>query len=382
MENLVEVRFDFWSALLAFGIFQGLLLILVLLSYKRNSTTFLLLGMVSILLLNLLNHLLLSTRLFIILPHLIYLFTPTFYLLGPIYFWHIMSVVQPDYKPTQIWLHLIPFFLSIIILMPFTLLGGSEKIALLDLHHQSALTPMSLPTFLFISGQILQSFLYIFNANKVLKDVRQKVQSRQAIRKTQWLSKFSLVFLVFWVVDFLALIIYLSFGAIHQEVFYISTLCSALFINVLVIFAIKNNKEFNQVLLNNKEAKYKNSTLSGTEYNEVLNKITNYMEGEKPYLDPELSLSKLAGYLNISTNQISQVLNLVVGKTFYEFVNEYRFNEAKFRLRQDEYKHLTILAIALDSGFNNKNTFNKVFKKHSGLTPSQYLKENSFDQQN
>jgi len=382
LENLVEVRFDFWSALLAFGIFQGLLLILVLLSYKRNSSAWLLLGMVAILLLNLFNHLLLSTRLFIILPHLVYLFTPTFYLLGPIYFWHIKSIVQPDYKPTQVWLHLAPFFLSIIILMPFTLLGGSEKIALLDLHHRSVLTPMSLPTFLFISGQILQSFFYIFYANKVLKGAEQKAQSRQAIRKIQWLSKFSLVFLIFWIVDFIALIIYLFVGEIHPEVFYISTLCSALFINVLVFFAIKNNKEFNQILLNNKEAKYKNSTLSGTKYNEVLNKITDYMEGEKPYLDPELSLSKLAGYLNISTSQISQVLNLVVGKTFYEFVNEYRFHEAKFRLKQDEYKHLTILAIALDSGFNNKNTFNKVFKKHSGLTPSQYLKENSFDQQN
>ncbi len=99
------------------------------------------------------------------------------------------------------------------------------------------------------------------------------------------------------------------------------------------------------------------------------------MEAEKPYLDTELSPAKLAKSVGISSHQISQILNIEIGKSFYEFVNEYRFMEAKSRLQQSKYSHLTILAIAMDSGFNNKNTFNKVFKKHSGLTPSQFLKQ-------
>jgi AraC-like DNA-binding protein len=62
-----------------------------------------------------------------------------------------------------------------------------------------------------------------------------------------------------------------------------------------------------------------------------------------------------------------------MGMNFYNLVNEYRIKEVKDRLKSDKYKRLTILAIAYDSGFNSKSSFNTIFKEKTGQTPSEYL---------
>ena len=74
----------------------------------------------------------------------------------------------------------------------------------------------------------------------------------------------------------------------------------------------------------------------------------------------------------MSAHNLSQVINAKLGKNFYDFVNEYRVEEVKRRLRDPKYTNLKILAIGMDAGFNTKSTFNAFFKKHTGLTPSQY----------
>ncbi len=375
MEDLVRVKFDLWSSLLAFGVFQGLLLALVLLSFKRSISVYFLVGMVLILVLNLFNYLLLSTNLFLEIPHLVYIFTPLMYLIGPIYYWYIKSILVSEYQLTiKSLVHLLPFVVGILFLLPFFILDGNEKTQLLESYYQSRRIPLSLATFSFISVQILQSFLYIFWSNKYLRTFAEKGKSRQVKTKVIWLQRFSLSFLIYWLIDLIALSWYSFQGSIHQEVFYVTTLCNTVFINVLVFFAIRNNKAFNQVLLNASFDTYRNSTLSKSDANRILGNIIEFMEKEKPYLDPELSLTKLSTSLDLSQNQVSQVLNSELKKSFYEFINEYRFSEVKSRLGSSQYKHLTILAIALDSGFNNKNTFNKVFKKHAGQTPSEFLK--------
>ncbi|MEP1095865.1 MAG: helix-turn-helix domain-containing protein [Cyclobacteriaceae bacterium] len=378
MEDLVRITFDFWSLLLAFGVFQGLLLLLILLSYRKNSSINFLVGLLFVLILNLFNYLLIRTNLFVEFPHLTHLFIPLMYLIGPIYYWYIKSVLVPNYhiSSRNYFFHSIPFLLAILFLLPFYLLGGSEKVNLIEDQNLTNPVPLFLETFGFISLQIIHSFAYIFNASKLLKETGDE-QKRQEQTKIRWLRRFSFIFLLYWLIDFLGMCWYTFLGRIHQEIFYVTMLCGTLFINVLVFFAIKNNKDFSAVLLNAGNKKYRNSLLKDSESKLYLQKISRYMEGEKPYLDTELSLTKLAQYLEISSHQVSQVLNLEMGKNFYDFVNEYRFMEARDRLQQSKYKHLTILAIALDSGFSNKNTFNKVFKKHSGLTPSQFLKKHT-----
>ena len=104
--------------------------------------------------------------------------------------------------------------------------------------------------------------------------------------------------------------------------------------------------------------------------------ISLYIDKQKPYLDPELSLSQLAIALRSNKNNVSKAINYS-GKNFNDFINELRVNEIIFQLKKGRHKERTLLSIALDSGFNSKATFNRAFKKTTGFSPLTYLAENN-----
>ncbi|WP_350103477.1 helix-turn-helix domain-containing protein [Fulvivirga sp.] len=113
-----------------------------------------------------------------------------------------------------------------------------------------------------------------------------------------------------------------------------------------------------------------NSVISGYQL-----QITELMDTNQLYLDENLDLKKLSLHLSLDPNLVSYILNQHFSKNFYEFVNEYRVEEVKRRIMDSSSNHLTILGIALESGFNSKTSFNRVFKQLTGITPSQFQKE-------
>ncbi|MCO6478542.1 MAG: AraC family transcriptional regulator [Phaeodactylibacter sp.] len=121
--------------------------------------------------------------------------------------------------------------------------------------------------------------------------------------------------------------------------------------------------------------KYQNSSLTPSASRSLLGRVLEYVEREKPYLDNELRLSGLAEQLDISVHHLSQVLNEQLGKSFSDFINEYRVEHARRLLADPRYKGRYVIAIAYESGFNNKTSFNKAFKAHTGMSPSQYRKK-------
>ncbi len=98
------------------------------------------------------------------------------------------------------------------------------------------------------------------------------------------------------------------------------------------------------------------------------------MKDDKHYLDNELSLHNLAQKLNSNAHYLSHILNNIIKKNFYDFVNGFRVDEVKERLKNGEGEKRTLLYIALDSGFNSKASFNRIFKQNTGKTPSQYIR--------
>ena len=96
------------------------------------------------------------------------------------------------------------------------------------------------------------------------------------------------------------------------------------------------------------------------------------MDTEKPYLNGKLSLKQVATDLEISTNYLSQVINENMDMNFFDFVNGYRVEMVKEMIKDPSTKNFTLLAIAYDCGFNSKSSFNSIFKKHTGVTPSQF----------
>jgi YesN/AraC family two-component response regulator len=104
----------------------------------------------------------------------------------------------------------------------------------------------------------------------------------------------------------------------------------------------------------------------------LLQKVLDYMETSKPYHDSELTLTSLASQMNINRNQLSEIINTGTGGNFYDFINKYRVDEVKQLIENPKFKDYTMLAIAFEAGFASKSTFNSIFRKATGLTPTEY----------
>ncbi|MGD0342694.1 MAG: AraC family transcriptional regulator [Bacteroidales bacterium] len=118
--------------------------------------------------------------------------------------------------------------------------------------------------------------------------------------------------------------------------------------------------------------KYSKSGLKDDQAQAYLEKLVRFVEENRPYLDRDLSIQDLSEKTGISRHHITQVLNEKHGRNFFTFINEYRVRDVISRFGDPKNNNFTILAIAYDSGFNSKTTFNSIFKSQTGMTPSQY----------
>jgi AraC-like DNA-binding protein len=101
-------------------------------------------------------------------------------------------------------------------------------------------------------------------------------------------------------------------------------------------------------------------------------RIEKLMTEEKLYLESELTLTDLAQRLKTNVSVLSAVINGAFNKNFNDFVNEYRVEEVKRMLKDPAAKHLSLLGIGIECGFNSKSTFNRAFRKATGVAPSEY----------
>jgi AraC-like DNA-binding protein len=109
------------------------------------------------------------------------------------------------------------------------------------------------------------------------------------------------------------------------------------------------------------------------ELNDWKEKLLEYMDNKKPYLEPELSLADLAKQLETNTSVLSKVINDGTGRNFNDFINSYRVQDVIIKLKTGEQQTQTLLGIAYDCGFNSKATFNRAFKKITNKTPKEYI---------
>jgi AraC-like DNA-binding protein len=110
---------------------------------------------------------------------------------------------------------------------------------------------------------------------------------------------------------------------------------------------------------------------------EVKSQVHELIIKEELYLDTDLNLGKLAHKLDITSHQLSYVINNGFNQNFYSFINKFRVEKAKNLLADKELNKYSIIGIAFESGFNSKTSFNTTFKKITGQTPSEFKKTSS-----
>lgn len=186
----------------------------------------------------------------------------------------------------------------------------------------------------------------------------------------------------------LALMIIAWFCELVWENLIVSTISSIIYLIsafYLAYFALQQGevfstnehqaKELKVIIEENQQSSSTKKQLLGEDDLNILKKrLSAMMQDEKPYLDSTLNLSKLAQLMQVSTHELSYIINTSFEDNFFNFVNRYRVEESKVLLLSNEYKHLSMVGIAYEAGFNSKTAFNTAFKKMTGVSPTEFQK--------
>ncbi len=300
---------------------------------------------------------------------------------GPLLFLYVSALVNPVSKKKIFdGIHSLPFVLCFVYLIKFFGFPPERKLYIMEhkgIGFETFVTVKFFAIIIFGLGYIIWSLILI---NKHKQNIRNKFSNLEKIN-LQWLQYLTYGLGIIWLV-----IIF------DNEIYtFISVL---IFIVIIGFFGIRQvgiftNNQFAELPqyqkdnigdglsthenIENNFVQYEKSGLT-QEKKQILGiELENLMVEKKVFLNPELSLDLLAAQLSIHSNYLSQYINEELGVSFYDYVNKYRVMEFEKLAANPENHKFTILALAYDCGFNSKSTFNRYFKKVTGLSPSTYL---------
>jgi AraC-like DNA-binding protein len=317
------------------------------------------------------------TKLFVHLPHLIRLAYPFKLLFGPLLLFYVYSLIKPSFllKGRSL-LHLLPFLIAIIYLLPFYIQTGSAKIQWLN----DLLLSKKINVFnkIFEIFMILQILIYTFYIKQIIKKFQIKISTLySSIEKVNllWINVFINVLYGFFLFRFGIIFI---FNLMEFRTIWLIKVIPIIVSVIIYAFGYKSLtqqgifSDFDALISNEK---YKKSSLSKEKAKKFTNILDQLMKEEKSYLDSDLTLIMLAERVGIPTQHLSQIINEKKGVNFYDYVNQYRIREIVSYFNDPRKNHLNVLTLAFEAGFNSKSTFNAIFKKIIGKTPFQYRKE-------
>jgi AraC-like DNA-binding protein len=121
--------------------------------------------------------------------------------------------------------------------------------------------------------------------------------------------------------------------------------------------------------------KYEKTHISPDKEGAYLKILLNYMKIAKPFLDPDLTLHKLSKLVTVPYHYLSQIINNKLNKIFFDFINQYRIEEALKKLADPKERQKSIHQVAHEVGFNSQSAFNRAFKKYTEKTPSDFINQ-------
>ena len=293
---------------------------------------------------------------------------------GPLLFLYIRELTSNGKQfERKAFLHFIPFAFCAIYLLPYYLQSGKGKPQVLSSEYVESLGQWY---YIRSSLVIVQFLVYLVLIVLTIIQYSRSVKRRELPRDEAVLSElrfFVIASSVLW------------FGAVlHYAIDLGTNLLVPLGASVVIYgmgylkmrrpkpLPTKGPSELTGEEAQLSAKKYEKSTLTSERAERYLNKLLQCMKEKKPFTVGDLTLQKLAESLSISPHHLSQTINERLGQTLSDFINSYRVEEAKRRLLDPAFKHLSLLGIAVDVGFNSKSSFNSVFKKHTDMTPSEF----------
>lgn len=358
------------NAIILFGALQGMLLILFLLKKNGNSLIyrFFSLFLFSLVYLNL------WYALYFMGIHEIYGLStigipyPYEFLIGIGFYFYIKSYEKSEpsvYKKEFFWS--IPAFIYALLEVYFYAISIQEDSNRIYLKLERSGFFLAIEYIRFIFNIIL-GVLAIRFLNKIKKT---NTLSTKDKRRLDWLFLFSSVFIAYNLLSLLLTII--TFLLDQTSILALNLFYLTFFINTIYIYWI------GYIGFTKYKVIISNFSLTAPSYHQkrkkfIEQKLNQIMEIEELFTQKGFSLSKLALATEISHKELSDYINAVYKCNVSEFINRYRVDKVKALIDNSDFAHYTLEAISYEAGFNSKSSFHSIFKKHTGITPSQYKK--------
>lgn len=315
-------------------------------------------------------------------PTLIGLASLLAFALPPTLYLSVSHFVSTDkkFKAIECW-HFAPFALFVLLNLPFLLSNNSVKLMELA-NFNPSLNWLDKMIIGLILGQTIA--YWVFSLRKLLKHRKNITQI------TASPGEFSLDWLLYFLYGIggmiLTWLLDLWYNALTVRV---SSVAPGYFLGIWWIgyFALRQKEvfpftpmdaaEIGEIMSENPAIMLatRRQLFSAEKLEALKQKLLHKMQTEKPYLDPDLSLPSLAHQMDLSVHEMSELVNQGFGENLAQFVNRYRLEESKYLLLSEKHHHLNMLGIAFEAGFNSKSAFNTVFKKMTGISPSEYQKQ-------
>lgn len=291
---------------------------------------------------------------------------------GPFYFFFLQSVfkdtsVSP--KSQQSILHFVPAILHVLATIPLFLISHDEYIRKIE---DGSLLPYFSVIMILALGQ---NFIYWYQGHQFLKKIKSQFTGLKVSISAPYIA-----FLQNWF-----LIVIVGFGmsiVMYQFNFYWAGVCYQLVwilaswvVYGLGYFVMIHPETFGDILVNIRENEQQTDAKEKQRIVDLANRLIFLLEEKRIFLDPEISLLSLAKKLESNNVLLSKTINQYFNVRFYDLINKYRVEEFIRLAKNSDNSHFTYYALALQAGFNSKTSFNKYFKKITGLTPKAYFRE-------
>jgi len=401
---MATITLDWLHIVALLGAVQGLILAGVLAVRRRNRTANRLLAVAmlafTIFLTTSVYH---AAGLEQVFPHFFGAAYPMPLLYGPLIYLYAVTASDRSRRLTR-WdaLHFAPFMLAIVAGLPIYLMSGPDKIALYQ-----ALQRGELPLVIRVINplKLLSGVSYATITLLFLRRHRARIKdSYSSLERVnlQWLVRLAAAAAAIWVLAVVFEVTELLQSPAFRRGDDIITLAIALLVYDIGYMALRQSEIFrfdtadypvvgaesaappgslppasaivpeSVVEAERGGSRYERSGLSDWEAAALKSALLRVMDQDRPWQDSDLTLADLARRLSTTPHKLSEVLNSQLEKSFYDFVNGYRVRYVQRRIESEDARNLKILSLALDAGFASKSTFNDVFKKHTGKTPSAY----------
>lgn len=287
------------------------------------------------------------------------------FLYGPLLYFYLIKLFSLKSK-LKTWIHFIPVALYTIFTLPF-LVADREGFIELSRNIGDIFRIMEI-------FAILQNLFYLIlnwrTLNNFEKESELTLSYSYQIKFYKWIQILIVIALASWIFS----LVVSEFGPDYFSGYLGYHLVWIVLSGAVIAlgYYTMNNPEIFNLEVNLKKSE--NSVFNNEQLIQLSARLEEIMNSAKPYLEPKLTLAELADKCGLSTHQLSRVINERYEKNFFEYINSFRVEEFKHLVKKDPAENLTLLAVAYQSGFNSKTTFNTAFKKITSQTPKEYLK--------